>query len=214
MKQERSKGRPLLKSRARGPLLFCNKKNPCYAVTTERRGMEFPFLQVLEDGWTAIYEELDNLLYNEVVSDVSLFKPWHEEEIYDGDWDVFGFYFQGEKLEKNCKLCPKTVELLNNVPGLTTAGFSALAPATYIKPHIGYTDTVWRAHLGLIVPPPIEAEVNGEATLLSTCGLKVGQEYYTWHAGRAFVFDDTLEHSAWNFGDRTRFVLLFDFLKE
>jgi hypothetical protein len=28
------------------------------------------------------------------------------------------------------------------------------------------------------------------------------------------VFDDTLEHEAWNWGDRTRFILLIDFKKK
>ena len=31
-----------------------------------------------------------------------------------------------------------------------------------------------------------------------------------WRQGHAWVFDDTIEHEAWNDSDQTRVVLLFD----
>lgn len=49
---------------------------------------------------------------------------------------------------------------------------------------------------------------------LINCGLRVGDIMYTWTPGKAFVFDDTEEHEAFNYGDRTRFILLIDFKKE
>ena len=86
------------------------------------------------------------------------------------------------------------------VPGLTTAGFSRLAPGTHIKPHKGWVTTVYRAHLGLVVPD-------------DRCALRVGDESRTWSEGDVLVFDDTAEHEAWNRSDHTRTVLLFDFLR-
>jgi beta-hydroxylase len=171
--------------------------------------MEFPIIQTLEDNWKAVLEELDNLLYDEASNNKNYFEPWPETDIYTGTWDVFGLYYMGQKLEKNCSFCPKTTALIESIPGMTTAGFSALEPETEITPHIGYTDSMLRCHLGLIVPQPVE----GRDTLLPTCALQVEKEIYTWFPGRAFVFDDTKLHSAWNYGDRTRFVLLIDFLK-
>lgn len=171
--------------------------------------MEFPFVQTLEDNWRSVLEELDNLLYNEAANDKSYFEPWPETDLYTGTWDVFGLYYMGQKLEKNCALCPKTTALVESVPGMTTAGFSALEPETEISPHTGYTDAVLRCHLGLITPQPVE----GQHSLLPTCALQVEKDIYVWTPGRAFVFDDTKMHSAWNYGDRTRFVLLLDFLK-
>jgi ornithine lipid ester-linked acyl 2-hydroxylase len=171
--------------------------------------VDYPFIQTLEDNWRSVLEELDNLLYNEAANEQSYFEPWPETDIYSGDWDVFGLYYMGQKLEKNCEFCPKTTALIESIPGVTTAGFSALAPETEIAPHVGYTDAVLRCHLGLIVPQPVE----GHDSLLPTCALQVENKIYTWTPGRAFVFDDTKLHSAWNYGDRTRFVLLLDFLK-
>jgi aspartyl/asparaginyl beta-hydroxylase (cupin superfamily) len=34
-----------------------------------------------------------------------------------------------------------------------------------------------------------------------------------WYEGGLFVFDDTVDHEAWNHSASTRMVLLFDFLR-
>ena len=51
-------------------------------------------------------------------------------------------------------------------------------------------------HLPLIVPPG--------------CTFRVGNDVRSWVEGKAWVFDDTIEHEAWNRSDRTRVVLLFE----
>ena len=51
-------------------------------------------------------------------------------------------------------------------------------------------------HLPLIVPPG--------------CGFRVGAERREWQEGKAFVFDDTFEHEAWNDSDVPRAVLILD----
>ena len=86
---------------------------------------------------------------------------------------------------------------LEQIPNLTTAGFSALAPGTCIAPHTGYPDGVLRCHLGLVIPPD--------------CALRVGDDVQAWENGKCLIFDDTAEHEAWNRSDRTRVVLLLDF---
>ena len=177
--------------------------------------MEYPFLKILEENWKDVLEELDNLLYDEVASGKPYFSPWHETDIYDGGWDVFGLYAFGEKLESNCSYCPKTTALIEQVPGLVTAGFSALEPETYIKPHVGYTKEVLRCHLGLISPKRSSNGLSREHPLpLINCGMRVGDIIYTWTPGKAFVFDDTEEHEAFNYGDRSRFILLIDFKRD
>jgi len=174
----------------------------------------YPFLKMLEDNWEDILSELDNVLYNEVVSEKGYFHPWHEHHLYDGNWDVYGLYAFGEKIHSNCNQCPKTTSLIESIPGLVTAGFSAMDPGTYIRPHVGYTGEVLRCHLGLIIPKESTCiNKNANKIPIFNCALKVENIFYTWTAGKAFVFDDTKEHSAWNYGDRTRFILLLDFKK-
>ena len=42
------------------------------------------------------------------------------------------------------------------------------------------------------------------------CGFRVGSETREWKIGEGWVFDDTIEHEAWNDSDQTRVILLFD----
>jgi aspartyl/asparaginyl beta-hydroxylase (cupin superfamily) len=173
----------------------------------------FPFLLDLEENWRVIREELENILYNEAENYKSYFIEWPETDIYDGQWDVFGLYAWGKKLDENCAICPKTTEIVERIPGMTMAGFSALAPNTHITPHVGYTDEVYRCHLGLVVPTEANDYASKSMPLLSAgvCALRVEDEIYRWQEGKAFYFDDVKEHEAFNWGDRTRYVLLVDF---
>jgi aspartyl/asparaginyl beta-hydroxylase (cupin superfamily) len=83
------------------------------------------------------------------------------------------------------------------VPGSTpSALFSILDAKTRIPPHTGVSNTRLIVHLPLIIP--------------SGCGFRVGAEQREWIPGKAFVFDDTMEHEAWNDSDVPRAVLIFD----
>jgi aspartyl/asparaginyl beta-hydroxylase (cupin superfamily) len=77
-----------------------------------------------------------------------------------------------------------------------TIFFSILDASTTIPPHSGVTNTRLTVHLPLIVPPD--------------CGFRVGSETREWIPGRAWVFDDTIEHEAWNRSDAPRAILIFD----
>jgi len=127
------------------------------------------------------------------------FLPWPEKNLYEDGWKVFGLYAFGKRVEANCALCPATTRLVESVPGMTTAGFSLMAPGTHIRPHEGYTTTVLRCHLGVVVP--------------DGCELRVGDETRAWKNGACMVFDDTFEHEAWNRSDSPRVVLLIDFTR-
>ncbi|MBE9035706.1 aspartyl/asparaginyl beta-hydroxylase domain-containing protein [aff. Roholtiella sp. LEGE 12411] len=151
---------------------------------------DFKFLDALESNWLLIKEELNRLQQNH-------FTPWHEKFLYNKGWEVFGLYAFEKKLEGNCHLCPETAELVESIPGMTTAGFSCLAPGTHILPHIGYSKAVLRSHLGLIVP--------------DNCGIRVGNQTLNWQEGKCLIFDDTVEHEAWNKSNFPRIVLLIDF---
>lgn len=152
-------------------------------------------LNILEESWVDILGEL------EAVIQKSHFVQWPERELYTGSWDVYGLYdTQGESIPENVIECPKTAAAVKKIPGMKTAGFSMLGAGCSIKPHVGYTDSVLRGHLGLIIP-------EGD------CALRVGETVHRWQPGKAFVFDDRVEHEAWNRTDYPRYVLLVDFLK-
>jgi len=154
---------------------------------------QFPFAAELERNWLAIRDEM--------VALHSGFIAWPEKSLYgDTGWSTFGLYAFGRKQAANCALCPCTTALVESVPGLTTAGFSRLAPGAHIKPHVGYDEYsryVLRLHLAL--------ETNPD------CALRVADETRAWEQGRALIFCDAVEHEAWNRGTTTRTVLLLDF---
>ena len=85
-----------------------------------------------------------------------------------------------------CRIAERTPSVL----------FSLLRPGTRIRPHHGFTNARLICHLPLIVP--------GE------CALRVGNQIHPWREGELVVFDDSMEHEAWNLSKELRVVLLFD----
>ncbi len=118
------------------------------------------------------------------------------------NWSAFYFWKSGMLQEKNAARCPKTMAVLSQLPmpqietRTPTALFSLLRGKTRIPAHHGFVNTRLICHLPLIVP--------------EGCGFRVGNDVRAWHEGKAWVFDDTIEHEAWNNSDQTRVILLFD----
>ena len=83
------------------------------------------------------------------------------------------------------------------VPGWgPSAVFSMLKAGAHIGAHTGMYNTRLICHLPLIVPPG--------------CRFRVGNEVREWEEGKLLIFDDTIEHEAWNDGPEDRVVLVFD----
>jgi aspartate beta-hydroxylase len=154
-----------------------------------------PGALALERDYTAIRAEIEGLAADEFQAEAENLKE-------RGSWDVFLFYERGRKNEGNCARCPvitRIIEGSNTVRA--TAGLlyvSKLSPGSHIKPHRGPVNLRLRCHLGIKVP-------DGD------CGLKVGGETRRWREGKCIVFDDSLEHEAWNYTTDPRIVLIIDF---
>jgi aspartate beta-hydroxylase len=118
-------------------------------------------------------------------------------------WDAFFFYRHGTRYDANAARCPITAAALDETPlcrireHAPEACYSVLTPGSHILPHRGVTNTRVVTHLPLVVP-------EGDLAL------NVSGELMRWREGSCFSFDDTFEHEAWNRGDETRVVLLFD----
>jgi aspartyl/asparaginyl beta-hydroxylase (cupin superfamily) len=117
-------------------------------------------------------------------------------------WSAFFLWRDGVRVDAHADRCPKTASLLASAPSAyvrgyaPTAFFSILDRHSHIPPHSGVTNSRLIVHLPLIIPPG--------------CGFRVGAEQREWIPGKAFVFDDTMEHEAWNDSDVPRAVLIFD----
>lgn len=169
----------------------------------------FPWLADLEAVTETINAELSVVLRE----DASEFVPYIQyppgapvnqwvELNHSPSWSTFFLWRDGVRQAKNCARCPNTASLLERLPLAhqcsfgPTAMFSVLAPRTHIPPHTGSSNARLIVHLPLILPPE--------------CAFRVGNETRPWRTGEAWVFDDTIEHEAWNNSDQTRVVLIFD----
>jgi hypothetical protein len=117
-------------------------------------------------------------------------------------WSAFYLWKNGDVVPENAARCPKTLLALRNAPlaqlryRSPSILFSLLKPGAHIPPHHGLINTRLVCHLPVIVP--------------GHCRFRVGNDERDWEEGRAWAFDDTIEHEAWNRSDRTRVILLFD----
>lgn len=118
------------------------------------------------------------------------------------DWGAFHLWKEGQRIEENCARAPRTAALMESLPLCRIEGrapavfFSILKAGSNIPPHTGVTNVRSIVHLPLIVP--------------EGCGFRVGGETREWRKGEAFVFDDTIEHEAWNRSDKDRAILIID----
>ena len=168
----------------------------------------FPFLDALEAATADIREEL-----RAVMSGGPAFEPYLRSDpgrprreqagmLDNPDWGAFYLWKDGERMEENAARCPRTMRALESVPLCRVTNrspsvlFSLLRPGAHIPAHNGMVNTRLICHLPLIVP--------------QGCEFRVGNETRPWVEGKAWVFDDTIEHEAWNHGTETRVILLFE----
>jgi aspartyl/asparaginyl beta-hydroxylase (cupin superfamily) len=168
----------------------------------------FPFLDQVEAATDAIRSELHG-----VMRDEGAFQPYvthdprNPENDQQGmagnpDWSAFYLWKDGAPVARNLERCPETAKAMEKIPlcdlpsRTPSVLFSRLRPGAHIPPHHGMVNTRLICHLPLIVP--------------SGCRLRVGNETREWVEGKAWVFDDSIEHEAWNDSTETRVILLFE----
>lgn len=172
---------------------------------------EFPWLHEVESRTARIRDEL-----LAVMAEPGRFQPYLQSSkepqlpdpaaagILDNpDWGALYLWEYGRKIDTNATCFPAAMEALAAVPlpvvrhQLPIVLFSRLAGGTHIPPHHGLLNTRLICHLPLVVP--------------RNCGaLRCGNEQRPWETGKALIFDDSIEHEAWNHTREERVVLLFD----
>lgn len=169
----------------------------------------FPWLAELEAATADIREELHGLLAEgnpAIIPYVQLDEGTPEnkwsELSHNDDWSACFLYEYGRPNQAVLDRCPRTAALLKRLPLAQIPGkapnafFSMLKPHSAIPPHTGVTNTRAIIHLALDVPPD--------------CGFRVGGETREWVEGKAFAFDDSIDHEAWNRSDQRRHILIID----
>lgn len=155
----------------------------------------FPFVEPFKDNWERIRDEYLRV-QNKMVA-------WPEKNLYNEGWEAFGIFdFPYGRELPFAAMCSFTRDLIKeHIPSHGVSGFSRLSAGTQLDPHEGYQGDFLRMHLGLIIP---------EGDL----GLRSLDETRGWEEGGVFIFDDRLEHEAWNRTEEDRVVLLIDFVPE
>ena len=170
---------------------------------------DFPWLDVLE----AATEQIAAEALAALAADRAGFKPYVDcppgtpldewaSLNHSLKWSVYPLWHDGEQIPDHVQKCPRTAAVLAELPLCDIphyapgAFFSVLAPRTRLPPHTGTTNTRSIVHLPLVIP--------------EGCSFRVGAHARTWKNGKAWVFDDSIEHEAWNDGDEIRIILIFD----
>jgi len=170
---------------------------------------DFPWMEAFEAETPAIQAELAAVLSDDAAGlepyvnyppNVPL-DQWAELN-RSPRWSGYHLLLGGERVEDHCRRCPKTMDAIAMLPQPRVAGrspaamFSVLRPRTRIPPHHGIANTRLVLHLPLVLP--------------EGCGFRVGNQTRQWRIGEAWVFDDTIEHEAWNDSDHARTILICD----
>lgn len=168
----------------------------------------FPWLEAVEAQTDTIRQEFLAVLRAEQdfvpyiqYADGEPVAQWAELN-HSPRWSVFHLWKDGQPVPDHLARCPVTAATLAatpqpDQPGRTpVALFSMLKPHTRIPPHVGASNARLICHLPLIVPP--------------NCRYRVGNSHRQWQEGRAWIFDDTIEHEAINDSDQIRVVLIWD----
>ena len=156
--------------------------------------LNFPNHIIFKNNWEIIKEEAMNIYnngYSQLINTDYFFKI-----IADNKWRKFYIKWYGSIVDEAYKLCPKTCELISQLPEVKLAMFSILEPGSKIKRHEGPFKGCFRYHLGLNCPK--------DAFII------VDNIKYGWKDGDDILFDDTFTHEVNNLSNKVRIILFCD----
>ena len=166
---------------------------------------QFGWLDAVEAAAADVREELQAVIGVEFTPYItqSANRPKSSQRGLTDNLDWSAYFLRKDSADQpGAARCPRTMAALagapltqipNRAPSIL---FSKLAAGAHIPPHTGMINARLICHLPLIVPPG--------------CEFRVGNDVRMWEQGKCWVFDDTIEHEAWNKSDQTRVILIFD----
>ena len=168
---------------------------------------EFDWASKLIEAEAAIHEEFETLRQSP-----NLFTPYihatgntpidRNHPLLDNpDWSAVHLVKNGVANDDITAMMPSVLRALEGAPLERVEGrgptvlVSRLAAGAKIAPHTGYLNTRLTCHLPIILP--------------GDCGLRVGNETRHWQSGEMLIFNDSINHEAWNNSGQDRYVLIF-----
>lgn len=160
-----------------------------------------PWKTLLEKNYLTILADLQHVIASENKNIV----PYYNQTLAStpASWTIFPLIMWGRYHTENCAKVKNTMQIIEQIDGVVSCGFSILKPHTRIKPHFGDTNVMYRCHLTLKSSGSIEE-----------IGMRVGTERVTWKTGELFSFCDAYNHEVWNNTDQERWIVIIDVLRE
>ncbi len=159
---------------------------------------QFPALTPLRDNWRMIRDEALDLYDQDRIKRSEKYDDLAFNSFFKSGWKRFYLKWYGENHASARALCPKTVELLEQVPTVKAAMFALLPGRGRLGRHRDPFAGSLRYHLGLVTP-------NSD-----DCRIYVDGQMYSWRDGEAILFDETFIHCAENDTDVARIILFCD----
>jgi beta-hydroxylase len=149
---------------------------------------DFEWAQDMAANWMAIRAEYEPIYEESLIE---------TDELYAEGGEIFALYYDKERVQSNCALCPVTTSLLEMVPNIWQAAFVTLNPQSN-TPSNSRSEKTLRLHMGLIVP--------------EKCGMIVDGILCPWIEGGVSIFDESLHYSGWNTSKKiSRVIFMIDF---
>ena len=159
----------------------------------------FPELKVIRDNWETIRDEALALDSGGSIKAAEGYNDLGFNSFYRRGWKRFYLRWYSDDFHPSAKeKCPKTVELLKQLPTIHAAMFTMLPPGGRLVAHRDPYAGSLRYHLGLVTPNSDE------------CRIYVDDQPYSWRDGEDVVFDETYIHWATNESDQDRIIFFAD----
>lgn len=158
----------------------------------------FTELAVLQQNWQEIREEAQALLALQQIKASDTYNDAGFNSFFKTGWKRFYLKWYDHGHPSAQALCPKTTELLRQLPSIKAAMFAQLPDGSRLPRHRDPYAGSLRYHLGLITP-------NDDR-----CFIEVDGERYSWRDGQEVIFDETYIHYAENTSGQNRVILFCD----
>lgn len=165
-----------------------------------------PFLEVskysdlntLKNNWETIRDEALSLEKSALIKGADKYNDIGFNSFFRRGWKRFYLKWYNDFHPSALECCPKTVELVKNIPSIKAAMFVVLPAGSKLPEHRDPYAGSLRYHLGLITPnsPKCELVLDGHP--------------YFWKDGEDVLFDETYIHYAENATDKDRLIFFCD----
>ncbi|HEX7647151.1 MAG TPA: lipid A hydroxylase LpxO [Noviherbaspirillum sp.] len=158
----------------------------------------FPELAPLQENWEVIRDEALHVQRMAKIKAAERNDDAGFNSFFKTGWKRFYLKWYDASHPSAQQWCPKTVTLLRGIPCVKAAMFAELPPGAQLNHHRDPFAGSLRYHLGLVTP-------NSER-----CFIEVDGQRYSWHDGKAVIFDETYIHWARNDSASSRIILFCD----